>query len=189
MGTVTFRSRAARRAHGGVWCLRERRTRARRGASPSRHLRCGLLCVAGRRLSAACRDAEVASARVPRRRHAGAVLSRERDPLGRRAARRGCGRCHDRAGRVARRRVLERRVPANGGVGVWTLTPLQAGRRADQRSATWGATASSSQQYLAAPVFTQAMPIDKTMTNALAAARACAICASCGDSAVRRFLR
>ena len=121
MGAVTFRSRAARRAHGGVWCLGEWRARARHGASPSRHLRCGLLRVAGRRLPTACRDAQFASARVPRRRHAGAVLSRERDPLGRRAARRRCGRCHDRAGRVARRRVLERRVPADGGVGVWRL--------------------------------------------------------------------
>src|SRR5207248_5727012 len=45
-----------------------------------------------------------------------------RHTLGRRAARRRCGRCHDRAGRVARRRVLERRVPADGGVGVWTLS-------------------------------------------------------------------
>ena len=78
--------------------------------------------LAGRGLPTACRDAEPASARVPRRRHAGAVLSRERHTLGGRAARRRCGRCHDRAGRVARRRVLERRVPADGGVGVWTLS-------------------------------------------------------------------
>src|SRR5262249_3748458 len=27
-----------------------------------------------------------------------------------------CGRCHDRAGRVTRRRVLERRVPSDGGM-------------------------------------------------------------------------
>ena len=33
-------------------------------------------------LPTACRDAESASARVPRRRHAGAVLPRERDPVG-----------------------------------------------------------------------------------------------------------
>ena len=58
------------------------------------------------------------SAHVPRRRHAGAVLPRERDAVGGRAARRRCGRRHDRAGRVARRRVLARRVPADGGVGV-----------------------------------------------------------------------
>ena len=41
-------------------------------------------------------------------------------PVGGRAARCRCGRCHDRAGRIARRRVLARRVPAHGGVGVWT---------------------------------------------------------------------
>ena len=38
-----------------------------------------------------------------------------------RAARCRCGRRDDRAGRVARRRVLARRVPADGGVGVWTV--------------------------------------------------------------------
>ena len=63
----------------------------------------------------------LASAHVPRCRHAGAVLPRERDPVGGRPARCGCGRRHDRAGRVARRRVLARRVPADGGVGVWTV--------------------------------------------------------------------
>jgi hypothetical protein len=31
-----------------------------------------------------------------------------------------CGRCHERADRIARRRVLAKRVPADGGVGVWT---------------------------------------------------------------------
>ena len=46
---------------------------------------------------------------------------RTAEPLGRRVARCGCGRCHDREGRVARRRVLERRVPADGDVGIWTL--------------------------------------------------------------------
>ena len=45
---------------------------------------------------------------------------------GGRAARRGGGRCHDRAGRVARRRVLERRVPADGGVGVRRLISAMA---------------------------------------------------------------
>ena len=74
-------------------------------------------------LPTAWRDAEFDSARVPRRRHAGAVLPRERDPVGGRAARCRCGRRHDRAGRVARRRVLARRVPADGGVGVWTMKP------------------------------------------------------------------
>ena len=43
-------------------------------------------------------------------------------PGGRRAARCRCGRCDDGAGRVARRRVLARRVPADGGVGVRTMT-------------------------------------------------------------------
>ena len=64
----------------------------------------------------------LAAARVPRRRHAGAVLPRERDPLGGRAARCRRGRRHDRAGRIAWRRVLERGVPADGGVGVRTMT-------------------------------------------------------------------
>ena len=108
--------------HRGVRCLCEWRARARHRASASRYLRCGLLRLAGRRLPTACRDAEFASAHVPRRRHAGAVLPRERDPVGGRAARCRCGRRHDRAGRVARRRVLERRVSADGGVGVWTMS-------------------------------------------------------------------
>ena len=61
------------------------------------------------------------SARVPRRRHAGAVFPRQRDPVGGRAARCRC-RCRDeRAGRVARRGAVARRVPADGGVGVWTM--------------------------------------------------------------------
>jgi hypothetical protein len=116
-----------RRAHGGVWCLRQRRARPRPGAGPSWHLRRGLLRVAGRRLPGTCRDAQFASARLPRRRHAGAVLPQERDPLGHRAARRRCRRCHDRTGRVARRRVLERRVPADGGMGVRALSPQLVG--------------------------------------------------------------
>ena len=64
---------------------------------------------------------EFASARVPRRRRAGAVLSPERDPLGGRPARRRRGGCHNRAGRVARRRLLGRRVPADGCMGVCAL--------------------------------------------------------------------
>ena len=129
MGAVALRRRAACRPNRGVRCLGEWRARARHGASPSRHLRRGLLRIAGRRVPTACRDAELASARVPRRRHAGAVLPRERDPVGGRAARCRCGCCHDRAGRVARRRVLERRVPADGGVGVWVMA-----RRPSRRS-------------------------------------------------------
>jgi hypothetical protein len=49
---------------------------------------------------------------------AGAVL----DPLGRRIARCARGRCHDQGRRVAWRLVLEGRVPADGGVGVWRLS-------------------------------------------------------------------
>ena len=33
------------------------------------------------------------------------------------------------AGRIARRRVLARRVPADGGVGVWTIKPCDVGSR------------------------------------------------------------
>ena len=61
------------------------------------------------------------SAHVPRRRHAGAVLPRQRDPVGGRAARCRCGCRDERAGRVARRRAVASRVPADGGVGVWTM--------------------------------------------------------------------
>jgi hypothetical protein len=93
-----------------------------------RHLRHGLLRVTGRWLPTACHDAGLASACVPRRRQAGAVLPEERDPVGGRAARCSRRRCHDRAVRVARRRVLERRAPADGGVGVWTLSIAMAGR-------------------------------------------------------------
>src|SRR5262249_30351717 len=84
-------------------------------------LRCGLLRLAGRGLPSAWGDAESDSARVPRGWHAGAVLPRERDPVGGRAAQCGCGRCDDGAVRVARRRVLARRVPADGRVGIWTV--------------------------------------------------------------------
>jgi pimeloyl-ACP methyl ester carboxylesterase len=64
--------------------------------------------------------------RLSRRRHAGAVLPRQRDPVGGRAARCRCGRRHERAGRVARRRAVARRVPADGGVGVWTRIDCRA---------------------------------------------------------------
>lgn len=56
-------------------------------------------------------------------RHARAVLPRKRDPVGGRAA--GCRRgCRDeRAERVARRQAVAIRIPANGGLGVWTMKP------------------------------------------------------------------
>ena len=47
--------------------------------------------------------------------------------VGGRAARCRRGRCHDRAGRLAWRRVLERRAPADGGVGVLALSVAIAG--------------------------------------------------------------
>jgi len=72
-------------------------------------------------LAMGLRHPDVDSARVPRCGHAGAVLPRERDPMGGRAAPCRCGRCDDGAGRVAWRRVLARRVPADGGVGIWTV--------------------------------------------------------------------
>ena len=67
-------------------------------------------------------------------------------------------------------------LPLSGGGTLVLFVPV-AGQAAgsalrfpqDQRSATWGTTASSSQQYLAASVFTQAMTMDKTITNTLAA--------------------
>ena len=106
------------RTHRGVRCVGERRACARDGASTPGSLRCGLLRFAGRWLPTAWCDAESGSARVPRCRNVGAVLPRERDAVGDRAARRRRGGRHDRARRVARRRVLARRVPADGGVGV-----------------------------------------------------------------------
>ena len=76
------------------------------GASASRPLRCGLLRLAWRRLPTACRDAEAAPAHLPRRRHTRAVLPRERDPVGGRAARCRRRRRHDGAGRQSRRPIL-----------------------------------------------------------------------------------
>ena len=108
--------------HRGVWCLGGWRARARHWASASGRLQCGLLRVARRRLPTAWRDAEFDSARIPRCRHPGAVFPRQRDPVGGRAARCRCGRRHERAGRVARRRTMARRVPVDGGVGVWPMT-------------------------------------------------------------------
>ena len=60
-------------------------------------------------------------ARLPRRRHTRAVLPRERDPVGERAARGRRRRRHDGAGRQSRRPILGSRVPTDGRVGVWTL--------------------------------------------------------------------
>ena len=106
------------RTHRGVRCVGERRACARDGASTPGSLRCGLLRFAGRWLPTAWCDAESGSARVPRCRNVGAVLPRKRDAVGDRAPWRRRGGRHDRARRVARRRVLARRVPADGGVGV-----------------------------------------------------------------------
>ena len=61
----------------------------------TRTLRGGPLRVTRRGLPTARRDAEPASARIPRRRHAGAVFPGERDPVGGRTARRRRGRRHD----------------------------------------------------------------------------------------------
>ena len=118
VGAVALRSRVACRAHRGVRCVGERRAGARYGASTPGSLRCGLLRFAGRWLPTAWCDAESGSARVPRCRNVGAVLPRKREAVGDRAARRRGGGRHDRARRVARRRVLARRVPADGRVGV-----------------------------------------------------------------------
>jgi hypothetical protein len=110
-------------------CLGGWRARARPRVSASRRLRCGLLRLAGRGLQTDWRDAESDSARVPRRRHAGAVFPRQRDPVGGGAARCRC-RCRDeRAGGVARRGAVARRVPADGGVGVSTMKHRVFGRR------------------------------------------------------------
>src|SRR5215468_6138540 len=76
-----------------------------------------------------CNNAELDSAHVPRRRHARAVLPQECGSVGGRAARCRCGRCHEGAAGVARRRVLARRVPPDGGVGVWTMKDRDVRRR------------------------------------------------------------
>ena len=56
----------------------------------------------------------------------------------RRAARRGRGRRHDRAGRIARRRVLARGVPADGGLGVRPLRSSgRAGPDSDRQAGSW----------------------------------------------------
>ena len=74
------------RTHRGVRCVGERRACARDGASTPGSLRCGLLRFARRWIPTAWCDAESGSARVPRCRNVGAVLSRKRDAVGDRAA-------------------------------------------------------------------------------------------------------
>lgn len=93
---------------------------ARHGATSSRHLRRGFLRVAGRGIQTAGRDAAPAAPHISCRRHAGAVLSRERDPVGVRSARCGRGRRDGGTCRKSRRPVLGKRVPVHGRVGVWT---------------------------------------------------------------------
>lgn len=110
LGAVALRRHAARRSHGRVRRLGQCRTRARHGPSPSRHLRRSVLCVARRRLPTARRDAEPASACVPRRRHPRAVLPRQRDPVRGRAARR------------RRRRSRLSTAGLEGAVGLWHRT-------------------------------------------------------------------
>ena len=68
------------------------RTLASNGSPASGPVRCGLLRLAGRRLPAACGDAEPTAAHLPRRRHAGTVFWPERQPVGARATRCWCGR-------------------------------------------------------------------------------------------------
>ena len=121
-GGVAVRGGAARRANRGVRSLGGCRVGARLGASVSGRLRRDLLRLSRRGLPTACRDAEFASARVLRCRHAGAVLPRERDSVGSSVARGRRGRGHDRAGRIARRRVLATEAPTDGGGGVRTMT-------------------------------------------------------------------
>ena len=57
---------------------------------------------------------------VPRRRNAGAVLPRERDPVGGRPRQCRCGRCDDRACGIARRRVRREELPL---MVVWAFGP------------------------------------------------------------------
>ena len=132
MGAVAVRSRAARRTYGRVRCLGRRGTRARAGASASGRLRCGLLLLAGRRIPTDGADARPDPAYVPRRRHVGAVLPRQRHQVGGRITRCRRGRRAERAARVTRFRALASRVPVDGGVGIWTFTATST-RQADLR--------------------------------------------------------
>lgn len=113
---------ALRRTYGGVRRVGGWRAGPRSWASASADLRCGLVRLAWRRLQAAWRYAESAAAHLPCRRHTGAILPRERTDVGGRAPRRWCRCRHERASWVARRRILARRVPADGGVGVRAMS-------------------------------------------------------------------
>ena len=68
------------------------------------------------------RCASLPTSHVPRGRHPRAVVPRERDPMGGRAPRCWSGRGDDGTGRRSRGSVLGGRIPADGGVGVQTLT-------------------------------------------------------------------
>src|SRR5690348_4750615 len=65
MDALAVRRCAPWRPNRGAWRVGEWRARARHGASPSRHLRHGVLRVAGRWLPTACPDAELASTCIP----------------------------------------------------------------------------------------------------------------------------
>ena len=83
----------------------------------------------GRGLPTPQRPAEPPSTHLPCRRHLGTVLPRQRDPLGGRV-----GRCRrrgrdERAGQLPPARPMESRVPADGGMGICTVTPDDVGRR------------------------------------------------------------
>ena len=79
---VAVRGRAARRAHGSVRGLGRRGACTRTRASASGQVRRCLLRVAGCGLPATHTVAEFTPARVSRRRHARAVLPRQRGPVG-----------------------------------------------------------------------------------------------------------
>src|SRR5271165_7133200 len=107
-------------SHSTTMVVGRWRARARSWAPASRRLRGDLLRLAGRGLPTECGAAESDSAHVPGCRHARAVLPCERGEVGGRAARCRCGCGHARAGRIARRCFLAKRVPADDSVGVWT---------------------------------------------------------------------
>ena len=106
----------SRRAESWLW----------RWACVTRTLRCRVLCLAGGGLSASRGAAGAATACVHRRRHAGAVLPGERDPVGIGPGGPGRGRRDGGACWVARRRLLAAGVPAHGRVGLRNMTHLQA---------------------------------------------------------------
>ena len=123
-------SSAARRPHRGVRGLGGRGAGARHRASASRHLRCGLLRLARRGLPTACADAELASARVPRRRTLEPFFLENATRWAAVLRDAGADVVDERARRIARRRVLATRVPADGGVGVRTIPAGRIGNRA-----------------------------------------------------------